>query len=146
MLTDKDYCDYETCVALKELGYIGSPYECECFGAYFNLGKDIFTDSLDNTEVGADEFLRVPLYLAQKWLREEKRICVEVDCCAGGYVWELCKAHHKDWFSGGTTIYTHCCEDNAINPLLNDCGKYDSYEEALLEGVREAIKLLKEEK
>lgn len=21
MLTEKDYCDYETCVALKELGY-----------------------------------------------------------------------------------------------------------------------------
>ena len=145
MLTEKDYCDYDTCVALKELGYKGSPRECECFGAYFNFGKDIFTDSLDNTEVGTNEFLRVPLYLAQKWLREKKRICVEVDCCAGGYVWELCKAYHKDWFSGGTTIYTHYCENNAINPLLNDCGKYDSYEEALLEGIKEAIKILKEE-
>ena len=126
MLTEKDYCDYETCVALEELGY---PRYC-----YDNGGE-------------LDKILRmVTLYNAQKWLREEKRICVEVDCCAGGYVWELCKAYHKDWFSGGTTIYTHCCEDNAINPLLNDCGKYDSYEEALLEGVRAAIKLLKEEK
>ena len=94
----------------------------------------------DNSE---DE-LTCYLALAQKWLREEKRICVEVDCCTGGYVWELCKAYHKDWFSGGTTIYTHCCEDNAINPLLNDCGKYDSYEEALLEGIKQAIKILKE--
>ena len=118
MLTEKDYCDYDTYVALEELGYP----EVMAFNKPFLL------------------------YEAQKWLREEKRICVEVDCCAGGYVWELCKAYHKDWFSGGTTIYTHCCEDNAINPLLNDCGKYDSYEEALLEGVRAAIKLLKEEK
>ena len=120
MLTEKDYCDYDTCVALKELGYYDP--------------------------IQSNTHLTILLYSAQKWLREEKRICVEVDCCAGGYVWELCKAYHKDWFSGGTTIYTHYCEDNAINPLLNDCGKYDSYEEALLEGVRAAIKLLKEEK
>ena len=115
MLTEKDYCDYDLVLKLKELGY---------------------------------DYIRreglIHLFDAQKWLREEKRICVEVDCCAGGYVWELCKAYHKDWFSGGTTIYTHCCEDNAINPLLNDCGKYDSYESALLEGIKEAIKILKE--
>ena len=147
MLTEKDYCDYDTCVALKELGYIG---QGRC---YYDLDKDpnelrhFGIQVLTTRSAYALNFvLAVHLYEAQKWLREEKRICVEVDCCAGGYVWELCKAHHKDWFSGGTTIYTHCCEDNAINPLLNDCGKYDSYEEALLEGVREAIKLLKEEK
>ena len=27
MLTEKDYCDYDTCVALKELGYIGTQGE-----------------------------------------------------------------------------------------------------------------------
>ena len=124
MLTEKDYCDYDICIALEELGFL-----------------------IRRIKVKGDEkHVPILLYEAQKWLREEKRICVEVDCCAGGYVWELCKAYHKDWFSGGTTIYTHYCEDNAINPILNDCGKYDSYEEALLEGVREAIKLLKEER
>ena len=132
MLTEKDYCDYDTCVALKELGlscddvvlrYEANPLACR----YEDIPKPM-------------------LYESQKWLREEKRICVEVDCCAGGYVWELCKAYHKDWFSGGTTIYTHCCEDNAINSLLNDCGKYNSYEDALLEGIKEAVKILKEEK
>ena len=83
------------------------------------------------------------LYEAQKWLREEKRICVEVDCCAGGYVWELCKAYQGTWFSGGTTIYTHYCEDNENNKLLNDCGKYNTYEDALSEGIKEAVKILK---
>ena len=123
MLTEKDYCDYETCVALEELGFL-----------------------IRRIKVKGDEkHVPILLYEAQKWLREEKRICVEVDCCAGGYVWELCKAYHKDWFSGGTTIYTHYCEDNAINPILNDCGKYDSYEEALLEGIKQAIYILKEE-
>ena len=131
MLKEKDYCDYETCVALRELGY-DAPQRLlvDYFGVY--------------DEPQYDE--RIYLYDAQKWLREEKRICVEVDCCAGGYVWELCKAYHKDWFSGGTTIYTYYCEDNAINPLLNDCGKYESYEDALLEGIKETVKILKENK
>ena len=120
MLTEKDYCDYDTCVALDGLGFPFRKIKIK----------------------GEEKNVPILLYEAQKWLREEKRICVEVDCCAGGYVWELCKAYHKDWFSGGTTIYTHYCEDNAINPLLNDCGKYDSYEEALLEGIKEAIKIL----
>ena len=120
MLNYKDYCNYDICHELMMMGLEPSVHYDSCHSLL--------------------------LYEAQKWLREEKRICVEIDCCAGGYVWELCKAHHKDWFSGGTTIYTHYCEDNAINPLLNDCGKYDSYEEALLEGIKEAIKLLKEEK
>ena len=126
MLTEKDYCDYDTCVALRELGY-DAPQRLlvDYFGVY--------------DEPQYDD--RIHLYEAQKWLREEKRICVEIDCCAGGYIWELCKAYHKDWFSGGTTIYT-----NAIEAMLNDSGRYESYEEALLEGIKEAVKLLKEEK
>ena len=125
MLTEKDYCDYDTCVALRELGY-DAPQRLlvDYFGVY--------------DEPQYDD--RIHLYEAQKWLREEKRICVEIDCCAGGYIWELCKAYHKDWFSGGTTIYT-----NAIEAMLNDSGRYESYEEALLEGIKEAVKLLKEE-
>ena len=158
MLTEKDYCDYDTCVALKELGYkvptsayyisndatlyfVSNPfrggYAIDCFYSHNSLREGVVTSN----------YIDAPtMWEAQKWLREEKRICVEVDCCAGGYVWELCKAYHKDWFSGGTTIYVHYCEDNSINTSLNDCGKYNSYEEALREGIKEAIKILKEEK
>ena len=158
MLREEDYCDYKTSCALKELGYkvptsayympnngtllfVSNPfrggYATDCFYSHNSFREGVVTSN----------YIDAPtMWEVQKWLREEKRICVEVDCCAGGYVWELCKAHHKDWFSGGTTIYTHCCEDNAINPLLNDCGKYDSYEEALLEGVKAAVNILKEEK
>ena len=156
MLENKDYCDYETCVALKELGYkvptsayymphhkdliwVSNPfrggYVIDCFYSHNSLSKGVMTAN----------FIDAPtLWEAQKWLREEKGICVEVDCCASGYVWELCKAYQGDWFSGGTTIYTHYCEDNANNPLLNDCGKYNSYEDALLDGIKEAVKILKE--
>jgi hypothetical protein len=54
-LTKKDYCDYETCVALKELGYPLTSKEVR----YEN--KAVFVPG-------------VLLYSAQKWLREEKNI------------------------------------------------------------------------
>ena len=46
MLTQKDYCDYDTCVALKEVG-------CPMI---------------------KEGYLGLSLYSAQKWLRDEKRI------------------------------------------------------------------------
>ena len=121
MLTEKDYCDYETCVALEELGYPRYHYD--------NGGE-------------LDKILRmVTLYNAQKWLREEKDIHIEVYACAGGYIYELCKAYKPNSFSGGTTIYT---PDDVDNPKLNDAGRYDSYEEALSEGIKSAVKRLKD--
>lgn len=121
MLTEKDYCDYETCVAFEELGYPRYHYD--------NGGE-------------LDKILRmVTLYNAQKWLREEKDIHIEVYACAGGYIYELCKAYKPNSFSGGTTIYT---PNDVDNPKLNDAGRYKTYEEALSEGIKEAVKILKE--
>ena len=125
-LINKDYCNKDTCFALRKLGY-DAPQRLipDYFGVF--------------SEPQYDE--EIHLYDAQKWLREEKRICVEVDCYADGYEWKLCNAYHKNWYSGGIIIY-----NTAIEAMLNDCGKYDSYEEALLEGIKTAIKILKDEK
>ena len=78
MLTEKDYCDYDTCVALRELGYKGisrffyatkeSPlrrYSCD------QILTTRIADSVGHT-------LAISLYVAQKFLREEKNIIVEV--------------------------------------------------------------------
>ena len=54
-MTNKDYCDYDTCVALMEIGY--PPYA--------------FGDKLRD-----EHFANISLYEAQKWLREEKDIIV----------------------------------------------------------------------
>lgn len=122
MLTEKDYCDYDTCVALKELGY-----------------------PLTSKKVRyEDKAVFVPgvlLYSAQKWLREDKGIHIEVYACAGGYIYELCKAYKPSSFSGGTTIYT---PNDVDNPKLNDAGRYDDFETCLSEGIKEAVKILKE--
>lgn len=56
MLTD--YCDYETCVILKELGY---NYPLELITDYFGVLDIPFHDQ------------KIHLYDAQKWLRKEKR-------------------------------------------------------------------------
>ena len=105
MLENKDYCDYETCVALEELG-------CPI-----------------------NSLMRLHLYDAQKWLREEKSIYVTVGCPlimneGLGWSYEVCD---KPWNG-------HSDDDC----LKASGGAYDSYEEALSEGIRKTVKILKE--
>ena len=116
MLTEKDYCDDETRKELIQLGYPAYLY--------------------DNTEV--DKILgAILLYEAQKWLREEKRIFVSVGCPQTmneelGWGYEVCD---KPW---------NGYEDDDC--LKASCDAYYTYEEALLEGIKEAIMILKEGK
>ena len=141
MLTEKDYCDYDTCVALKELGYNqytslrsyagkggvrlwdfdGEPNYKE--GELIAL-SDMYGIPSDGNEVAAPS-----LYEAQKFLREEKGVIVEVfvdDDSDTPITYNI----HKD----GECICHHH-------------GKYWSvkeWREALSEGIKEAVKLLKE--
>ena len=140
MLNNKDYCDYETCVALKELGYVGSSryyYTQRDHKFHYDAYNKFYTV---RTADAMGYVLAIRLYEAQKWLREVKDIHIEVYACAGGYIYELCKAYKPNSFSGGTTIYT---PNDVDNPKLNDAGRYETYEEALSEGIKEAVKTLK---
>ena len=137
MLTEKDYCDYETCVALKELGYNQSsiafyPYQditvdCidsngELYEAEYNKGNLVLYSSLNNKNYDINNVQAPLLYEAQKWLREEKGIIVLVDhfkTQEGNWKWEI---YYK----------------------YRSLDMYYSYEEALSEGIKEAIKILKE--
>lgn len=103
MLTKRDYCDYDTCVALKELGYPLTSTEIR----YEN--KAVFVHG-------------ILLYSAQKFLREEKNIIVLVHHIMteqGDWEWELSYKYRSK-------------------------SMYASYESALLEGIKEAVKILKE--
>ena len=126
MLTEKDYCDYDTCVALEEVGML---LKTQIVRSYAKEG--IQTSKIYPNPPS--------LYEAQKWLREEKDIHIEVYACAGGYIYELRKAYKPNSFSGGTTIYT---PNDVDNPKLNDAGRYDDFEICLLEGIKEAVKIL----
>ena len=143
MLTEKDYCDYDTCVALKELGYkiptsayympknnqlifvinqFRGGVAMDCFYSNNSLPKECM----------ASDFIDAPtMWEVQKWLREEKKIDVFV---RAGY---LGKNRVRHYF---VEVFT----SKDVITLDNDREDYDSYEEALSEGVREAVKILKE--
>ena len=105
MLTEKDYCDYETSIALEELGYPLPSF----------LPKAL-------------------LYEAQKWLREEKGIFVYIDV-----PWKTDDGLGWSYF---------CCNKPMTEEDKEVCfasgGFYDSYEEALIEGIKASVKILKE--
>ena len=105
MLTEKDYCDYDTCVALKELGIGWEDVPEKWAKRYF--------------------FIRIALYDAQKWLREEKKLHITIySQSQESWQYRITKPHQKleDGLHG---------EDFA------------SYEEALSEGIKEVVKILK---
>ena len=104
MLTEKDYCDYETCVALEEVGFPLHPY--------------------DNTEIDTLLRLTVLLYEAQKWLREGKGILLQPVYLELSDEW-ICVIRDKN------KRYAYSTQ------------KQKNYEEALAEGIKEAVKILK---
>ena len=102
MLTEKDYCDYDLVLKLKELGY---------------------------------DYIRreglIHLYDAQKWFREKKNMDVNAFYDNMDAAWRFYILEMDSPDLSGTYAYKDA---------------FMSYEEALLEGIKEAIKLLKEER
>lgn len=123
MLTE-NYCDKDLSLALKEAGYIG---QGRC---YYDLDKEpnklkhFGIQVLTTRSAEALNFiLAVHLYDAQKWLREEKGIIVGI---INNFTIQA-----FDWYV--STWEEDICRGN----------KYVSYEEALAEGIKEAVKILK---
>lgn len=113
MLENKDYCDYDTYVALEELGYP----EVMAFNKPFLL------------------------YEAQKWLREEFGMLVDSMVFADNSIDADGKVVDR-W------IYYSCAILNTSTAEFirsyDHSDEYDTYEEALSEGIKEAVKILKE--
>jgi hypothetical protein len=148
MLTEKDYCDYNTCVALKELGYktpasafympnnetlcfVSNPYRggyvIDCFRSHNSLREDVMTH----------DFIDAPtMWEAQKWLRE-KGIFVHIS-------YPLRVENDVFW---NYEVLDEAWDEGKQNPCIcASGGLFDSHEEALLRGVRQAVNLLKENK
>ena len=130
MLTEKDYCDKDLSLALKEAGYIG---QGRC---YYDLDKEpnklrhFGIQVLTTRSAEALNFvLAVHLYDAQKWLREDKGMHIEINL--------QFLSEEKRWYWGFTIIYF----DNPDLVTIN--GDYSSYEETLSEAIKEAVKILK---
>ena len=121
MLENKDYCDYDTCVALKELGFDS------LVDWYFKEDKSIASSlaRYRNTYIP-----RISLYEAQKWLREEKKLIVLVG-------FDFCPITSE-------IVYNWVIVVNG-NTAKKSSYTYDYFEEALSEGLRTAVKILKED-
>ena len=124
MLTEKDYCDYDTCVALEELGITYFGLHFYKIGYPETLHHNYMQYLTERTAGALGRVLAIPLYSAQKWLREEKNLHIEVrwysNLC---YEYEVKEAEGKI-FAEGTAFMT--------------------YEEALSTAVYMATKYLKE--
>lgn len=127
MLTEKDYCDKDLSTTLMEMGFRG-------FGHFYyekNSSKLKATSQFltVRTAKALNLTLAISLYEAQKWLREEKNIIVEVfvdDDSDTPITYNI--------YKGGECVCHHH-------------GKYWSvkeWSEALSEGVKCAVKILKE--
>lgn len=80
MLINKNYCDENTCVALRELGY---NYPQRLIPDYFGVFEEPQYDE------------RIHLYDAQQWLREEKDLHIEVRWNIMWYEYEVKEAEGK---------------------------------------------------
>lgn len=134
MLTEKDYCDYDTCVALKKLGYNEKTLAYYTSEGFFHWVRAYIYDvaipdlaNSSNKKLYKHIIDAMSLYEAQKWLRDEKQLFVEITIGAFDqeYLWEIYSTENSSFRDGG------------------DCS-YNTYEEALLEGIKTAIKILKE--
>lgn len=68
--------------------------------------------------------------IVQKWLREVKNLHIEIYRNACGYGYIIVKANNGTWME----------DDDAKGPNVG--GNWDTYEEALEEGLQEALKLI----
>ena len=139
MLTNKDYCDYDTCVALKELGYkvptsayymphhkdliwVSNPfrggYVIDCFYSHNSFPKEVMTAN----------YIDAPtMWEAQKWLREIHNIFVMID---------------RSFAASNSWHYVICANDDFEHLIEQPSLENYSYEEALSEGIKEAVKIL----
>lgn len=138
-MNNEDYASYELALKLKACGFD------EPCNHYYTPNKTlhIVKSNALAPEITNNRFLdeiddgcctAVPLWQAQKWLREVKSIDVLVWNCACGYGWEISKA---DADSRGTTLMDY--DDNGED---KDSGMWLTYENALYAGIVVALQFI----
>lgn len=138
IMNPEDYVSYPIALALKKAGF---DEPCDHYYCTFDNETDVRFWSIHPAQ--SQNGLRTPndtvvadaptLAVAQKWLREKKKIDVLVWNCACGYGWEVSKAEN------GTGLILF--DDKGDN---KDSGCWTSYESALSAGIAAALELIGE--
>ena len=82
MLTEKDYCDYDTCVALKELGL-----SCDDVALRYEAHPLAYR---------YEDIPKPMLYEAQKWLRENHYLHITIfSSSQESWMYRITKPHQK---------------------------------------------------
>ena len=105
----------------NQLIFVSNPYRggyvIDCFRSHNSFPKDVMTAN----------FIDAPtLWEAQKWLREEKRILILPDYNSFGW---FCGIHYPI---------------NSVKMFKYTAKEVNSYEDALSEGIKEAVKILED--
>lgn len=137
MIMNEDYASYELAKKLKECGF------AEPCDHYYNIGFKNDTDmyyAVDNDYNDRGEHCcSAPLlFHAQKWLREEKGIHIDV-CTYSDYSTDADGNVCDRWDFWGFELYAIVGGERIA---IGD-GECDSYEEALSEGIESALELIK---
>lgn len=122
---------YEVAKLAKEKGF---DWKCR---EYYNRDFDLRVNgiyALEYTNSQIDEgYMTAPTQsLLQRWLREEKGLHIEIVATASGYIWLLDKTN-------GTSIADSDHHGTMVN---EDSGCYDTYELALEDALKYALKNL----
>lgn len=128
MLTQKDYCDYTTSVALVELGMRITSRKVYSDRDTLKHSSRGITYTV-RTASAMGWVIAIPLYEAQKWLREEKKVIVVIVPYTYNIITETNTWTYEIWLGDNLEGQVH---------------DFKTYEEALSEGIKEAVKILKE--
>lgn len=151
-MNNNDYCSYELSKALKAAGFdepcnygysVKMRLEPEVsFGEpkmVHSKAPKNFNDNRKGIEKGLSFCSAVPLWHAQKWLREKWGIHVDA-CVFSDYSTDADGKVCDRWDFWGFDLYAVVGGEK----IIDDDGEYDSYEQAPSAGIFAALELIKE--
>lgn len=139
-MNNEGYVSYELALKLKACGFDEpciAQWSVEPDGKPMLLGSTAFVFS--NAELKGRDVTAPLLYHAQKWLREEWGIHVDV-CVYADYSTDADGKVCDRWDFWGFDLYAVVGGDR----IGADDSEYDSYEEALAAGIAAALELIRE--
>lgn len=137
-MNKEDYVSLEVAKLLKEKGFdYATLYYYEKNGKLGMMNLDAQSQMRKHGYMN-DIYPRPTLYEAAKWLRNKHKLHIDVGMC-GDYATDADGNKVAEWDFWTFDIYY---TENFSHHIFDCFGQYDTYEEALNEGILEVLKLI----